>query len=578
MTHIEATGEPEVPAEPLPPPPPPVPRRLAIWQIIVLLIVAAVVFLPGQRTVPPVDRDESRYAQATTQMLETGDFIDIRLQDSPRHHQPAGIYWLQAASVSLLSDVDARTIWAHRVPSYLAAIGAVLLTGVLGARLFGRNTGFLGALLLASTVLLGVEARLAKTDAVLLLTIMAALLALHRAYDVRQGRAPPGWGWAILFWVAIGVGAMIKGPLTAVVVGLTAALLCVFERRTRWLLALKPLAGLAIALVIALPWYVIIYFESSGEFFQASAGTNLLGKVFTGQQSHGFPPGYYLLMANVTFWPASLALVLGLPWIWRHRREPAVRFCLAWIIPTWVMFELVATKLPHYVLPTYPALALLTAAALGAVGTAYRTAGRWQRALFWPFLVLWTAVGLVFAVGPFLLVLGLNAHFSWSGLPVMLAGLVVVGLMVHGLLRAAPARVLRFAPALIFATLWMNAEVVLPQADAIWISRRVAETARELAPCPDYRVMTAPLDLESAVFLTRTDTVLEHPDRIAAALREATGCAVVFLEPEEEAAVRELLADTDIALQPTDRRITGFNFSNGDWVDLGVFVVPPAAG
>ena len=92
------------------------------------------------------------------------------------------------------------------------------------------------------------------------------------------------------------------------------------ERRVRWLLALRPLVGLAIALAIALPWYVAIYFESDGAFFQSSAGTNLLGKVFEGQQSHGFPPGYYLLVGNVTFWPMSLALVLALPWIWQNRR------------------------------------------------------------------------------------------------------------------------------------------------------------------------------------------------------------------------------------------------------------------
>ena len=583
-TEQSPMPEPAAEAEPASPPeqpatlPPAPPRHLAIWQLAVLLIVAAVVFWPGQMTMPPIDRDESRYAQAASQMLETGNFIDIRLQDSPRHLQPAGIYWLQAASVALISDVEAREIWVHRVPSYLAAIAVVLLTGVLGARLFGRSIGFLGALLLASTILLGAEARLAKTDAVLLLTIMTSILALHRAYQTRHGAAPPGWGWAIMFWVAIGVGTMIKGPMNVTVVGLAAAMLCVFERRIGWLMALKPLAGLAIALAIALPWYVAIYIESSGAFFQSSAGTNLLGKVFTGQQSHGFPPGYYLLVTNFTFWPASLALVLGLPWIWRHRREPAVRFCLAVILPTWVMFELIATKLPHYTLPTYPALALLTAAALSALTTPYRAAGRWQRVLFWPALAVWVGAGLTVTLGPFLLVLIMDLQFSWVGVPVVAVGLAALAWSVRELLRAPPIRVYRFAPAIPLAALWLNGQFVLPQVDSIWINRQVAEAAAALAPCPDYRVMTAPLDLESVVFLTRTDTVLEHPDRIAAALQDGVACAVLFLEAPQEAEVRTLLGDAPVTLTPADHRITGFNFSNGRWVDLNTFVVAPAEG
>lgn len=95
-TPAEPPADPEPAAAAETPPPPSPPQHLAFWQLAILLIVAAVVFWPGQMTVPPVDRDESRYAQAATQMLETGDFIDIRLQDSPRHLQPAGIYWLQA--------------------------------------------------------------------------------------------------------------------------------------------------------------------------------------------------------------------------------------------------------------------------------------------------------------------------------------------------------------------------------------------------------------------------------------------------------------------------------------------------
>ena len=99
-------------------------------------------FLPGRARLPPIDRDESRYMQATAQMLETRDFVDVRFQDQPRYLQPAGIYWLEALSVAAFSDPAAREPWAYRIPSLLGATAAVLLTGWIGATLFGAFAGY----------------------------------------------------------------------------------------------------------------------------------------------------------------------------------------------------------------------------------------------------------------------------------------------------------------------------------------------------------------------------------------------------------------------------------------------------
>src|SRR5579864_9427314 len=96
-----------------------------------LVLVALINFLPGFFTIPPVDRDEARYAQATKQMIESGDYVDIRFQDEVRYKKPAGIYWLQAAAVqtaSALGMPQARTtIWLYRIPSLLGAVAGVLL-------------------------------------------------------------------------------------------------------------------------------------------------------------------------------------------------------------------------------------------------------------------------------------------------------------------------------------------------------------------------------------------------------------------------------------------------------------------
>ena len=130
-------------------------------------LIAFLAGLPGVFAVPPLDRDESRFAQATAQMLETGDFVVIRFQNEPRFKKPVGIYWLQAGSVALLSEAEARDIWAYRIPSLFGAMLAAAACAWGAAVFFGGPTGLLAGATLASTFLLSSEAFIAKTDAAL---------------------------------------------------------------------------------------------------------------------------------------------------------------------------------------------------------------------------------------------------------------------------------------------------------------------------------------------------------------------------------------------------------------------------
>src|SRR5262249_1016615 len=159
---------------------------------------------------PPLDRDEARFMQASRQMLESGDFLRIRFQEEARNKKPAGIYWLQAASVALLSTPASNAPFPYRLPSLLGATGALLLTFWLRQRVVGRGGALVGAGLLASAVLLVAEAHLAKTDAVLLLTIVAAQGALGAIYRAEREEESVGNGIALLFWLAQGAGILVK--------------------------------------------------------------------------------------------------------------------------------------------------------------------------------------------------------------------------------------------------------------------------------------------------------------------------------------------------------------------------------
>lgn len=331
---------------------------------IVLTLIALIAFLPGLSSLPVIDRDEARYAQATVQMIESRDYIDIRFQDQARHKKPAGAYWAQVGALGLSGQIDdvrrgERAIWAHRLPSVLGALIAVLATYWTGTALFGRREAFAGAALLAVSVSLVFEAHIAKTDALLAGACAVAL------YGLTTRRAWPTW-------LALAVGLLLKGPVIIGVAGL--ALLTDGLLRRSWdriRPIFKPLPILS-ALVISLPWFIAIGLITDGAFFAEALGRDFGGKIATTQETHGGPPGYYVLTGLIMFWPGIVAVPLGVIYTWRNRFEPAVIWLMSWLVPMWIILELVPTKLPHYTLPLYPALALLAGAALVTLTPARR--------------------------------------------------------------------------------------------------------------------------------------------------------------------------------------------------------------
>jgi 4-amino-4-deoxy-L-arabinose transferase-like glycosyltransferase len=210
---------------------------------------------------PPLDRDEARFAQATKQMLETHEYVDIRFQDEVRYKKPVGIYWLQAAAVKVgeaLGVPQARTrIWLYRLPSLAGATFAVLLTYWAALAFVGRRAAVAAALMMASSVLLGVEARLAKTDAMLLLTCVAAMGAMARIYlaSQREPETKIGWTQPAILWTAVAAGVLLKGPVILMLVGLAAIVLSIVDRSARWVWSMRPVAGFL--------WLILLHLRGS---------------------------------------------------------------------------------------------------------------------------------------------------------------------------------------------------------------------------------------------------------------------------------------------------------------------------
>jgi 4-amino-4-deoxy-L-arabinose transferase-like glycosyltransferase len=535
-----------------------------------LLAFSLLCFLPGFVSLQPMDRDEPRFAQATKQMLETGDFVDIRFQDEARHKKPVGIYWLQSAAVlagEALGVPEARTTIAlYRLPSLLGALATVLLTYWAALAFASRREAFLAASLMAASILLTVEARLAKTDAVLAACCAAAFGALARAYLLR-GAARLPFSTVLAFWSAVALGILVKGPMVLLFAGLPAATLSIRERSARWLLALRPATGALVALLVVTPWFVAIALRSSGAFFAEAVGHDMLGKVGTAQTYHWAPPGTYLLAFFATFWPAAILAAAAAPFVWASRREDGVAVLLAWIVPAWLVLEIVPTKLPHYVLPLYPAVAITTALAIGRGAV-----GPWRRGA--------VLAGLAHPLVPIGLTAALLAGFwtldrsvPFAALPALLAACLVSVLAWRAFAGAAVegSALLGVAAAALLSLSVLG--LAQPDLRALKMSPRLAEIARDLG-CEEPRVAALGYREPSLVFLLGAGLRLLENGAEAASFLGAGGCRLAFVEHRQEPGFQAALGRTNLA--PTlVARVEGFNVNGGRRLDIGAYAVRP---
>jgi 4-amino-4-deoxy-L-arabinose transferase-like glycosyltransferase len=539
-------------------------RLFLLLQALAIGIVAFGILWPGRADMPPVDRDESRYVQATRQMMESGDYLDIRYLDVPRYQQPAGVYWMQAAAVAAAGTEGARVIWPHRIPSWLCGAFAAMLTCWMGARLFGSRTGWLAGLLFATCLLFNFEARLATTDASLLACVMAAQASLlliwqNRDAEARSRAAP------FVFWIALGIGGMVKGPVAFAFVGLTLLALAVAERRARWMRDLRPLMGALIVIAIVAPWLIAIEIKTGGDFLRLSLFHNFAGKIASGQEAHSAPPGYYLALFPAMFWPGSLLAFRALPGVFAARKRAEVVFLLCWIIPAWLMFEAVATKLPHYMLPLYPAVAILAAAPLAA--PEWR---RWQRIAFGAFAGLWGVVGVALALGLPLALLVWNGVWSVPGL---VMGAFAAFLLVWMLRLTLAARLGAaiccgaVAAALVFASGFGE---VVPRMTRLWLSPQIASMVAAAKPCPVSTLAAASYHEPSLVFLLGPRIALVVPEVAAADLLANRACGMALVSDADMP--RFLAPLTAAGVTPhADGTVSGVTYSNGRAVTLRLF-------
>lgn len=543
--------------------------RLGGWFVarpyLLLTVFCVALWLPGILSLPPLDRDESRFAQASKQMLENRNFVDIRFGEVPRYKKPVGVYWMQAATTGALGLGHFDRIWTYRVASLLGAILAVFATFRL-ARIIsppesGDRIALVAASLLGATLLLTAEATIATTDAILLAALTAAQTFFLRVY-LADGKLP--MRETIFGWTAFAIAILVKGPPAAFCL-LTIAALCVWDRKWKWTLNTRPIVGILVTLVVVAPWVVAIMIASKGAFFQQSLGNDFATKLVGGQESHGAPPGYYLLLTTVTFFPAILFLAPSLWAAWKRNAEPAIRFLIVWTVAVWILVELIPTKLPHYIIPVFPALALFCAQwVVGGPGEDHRL----RRLFLWIAGVQFTLTLLLLGAAPVLL-----PWFYGHGLVLWLLAPALVGLTLglFALRRFVDGRHLPAVGFSIAAVLVLYPGLTAgagPNLQDLWVSSRAADLVLAKKTPDDPPLSAAGYTEPSLMFLLGTPTHLLTGAGAAETVADAGGLALI--EDSERPAFLARLAELEGDAEAIGE-IDGYNYSRGRKVHITLY-------
>ncbi len=413
-----------------------------IKQQLIVLASAVVLFtnLGGPRL---WDRDEPRNAGCAAEMLARGDWVVPVFNGELRTHKPVLLYWLMMTSYELFGVNE----FAARFWSALLGIGTVLMTYGMGRRLFDDSAGFWAALSLAPALMFGVASRAATPDAVLIFcSTLAIYLYVRFTWDGQSTAAPtyfpPQWWQVALVYGAMGLAILAKGPVGLVLPTAVIGMFLLLMRRTgSWrqlfspvhflstCVAMRPLTAIGIALAVALPWYLWVDARTSGAW---TAGFFLEHNLHRATQSMEGHRG------NILFYPGALAIgffpwsVFLLPMVIDTVRQlrlrvnwnPGYAFAACWVGVYVVLFSLAKTKLPSYITPCYPGLALLMGAFVSrVVAQELQLSQRWLKLGLSVAMLVGVIVIIALPVVAHILLPG-EAWLAMLGVPLLVAGVV----------------------------------------------------------------------------------------------------------------------------------------------------------
>ena len=331
-------------------------EKKGVISIILLLLVAAVILFINIGGWDLWNPDEPRYAEVAREMLKTGNYLVPHINARIYPDKPPLFFWLIALCSKPFGDVSAATA---RFPSAFAALGVIFLTFLLGRKLYNPTVGFFAGLILLATTQFFWLALRANIDVTLTLWTTLAIFLFYCGYTREQGKNT----CYLLAYLFMGLATITKGPVGFFIPVITMVLFLITQKQYQRLKEIKIVPGILIILTVAALWLVPACITGGNEYTQ-----NILVKQTVGRAvdsySHKQPFYYYLINFPADFNPWTIFIPSAIILFWRKKKQGGtlnLTFPLVWFAGTFIFFSLVSGKRNLYLLPLYPAAALLMA-------------------------------------------------------------------------------------------------------------------------------------------------------------------------------------------------------------------------
>ncbi|MFC1528936.1 ArnT family glycosyltransferase [Candidatus Latescibacterota bacterium] len=317
-----------------------------IWQgkfgiPLFLLFAVWLSFFYNLGDVPLTDRDEGAFSEATREMFERNDYISTYLNGEPRYDKPILIYWFQALGVLLFGICEL----AFRLPSALFASFWVFSVYFFTREQVDRETGWVAAIITATSLLVTVIGRAATADALLNLLIALSMFDIYRYYKESRNI----FIYRTFMW--IGLGILTKGPVALIIPVVTSFVFFFLRKqRERWIKAVFNPAGILILLVITLPWYIIQYFKEGQAFIDGFFLKHNVGRFNAPMEGHAGELFYYIPVILLAVLPYTGLLIRSLGRLKGFWKKEFDLFLWIWFFFVFIFFSFSGTKLPHYIL------------------------------------------------------------------------------------------------------------------------------------------------------------------------------------------------------------------------------------
>ena len=538
---------------------------------ILLGSLCLICFFISLNILPPLDRDESRYIQSTVQMLESNDFVNINFLDTPRLKKPPGIYWLQAMSATFIKNIfflDSPPLWSFRLPSAIGASVSIWITFLLGQLLFGRAQGFIASLLLISSPLLIIESHVAKTDSALLASFLFVLYILAKIiFYIEQNIKKPSDITILVAWVVLSFSFLIKGPIALFILFLL-ILFFRFSREPINYKTFKPVIGIVIFIIIVFPWFMFVQSGNNTDIFLNSIKKDMLLKLISVQESHGAPPGSYLLSSFLTAWPITLFIFPTVIWVFNNKKNKPVKFLLCSLLPSWLFFEIMPTKLLHYILPLLPSLAILTAAMIVSSIKDKNFIASFDKHIFRLVSILPFIGGLLIAFGIIYL-----ANIYGEGLTfsiIIIASIYTLGSFLSAYYIYTQSFINTLIVVVFSNIIALNLLILMVpnQLQKIWVSERVYLEIEEKTVLNEYVLLG--YSEPSLIYRLGSKTKIAGNSEEAISLVLNSNIQSIIIENSYLKEFKDLSDKKGIVFRSISKPIVGFNYSKGENVEITI--------